>query len=375
MRFISTQQKLSQGLSITERVIGRNLALPILQNTLLSCNKKNGLLTLLSTDLEMGVEVQTSAKIEEEGSVAVPTKLLNDFVKNLPNENIEFSEKGKRIFIHCGNYQSNMKGEDASDFPLIPNPKDIPRFILNSADFLEGISSVINSVSLLDIKPEISGILIQFINKDICFTATDSFRLSEKVMKIENKNTHTDSLIVPRKVCDMIGRVFQGTSGLLHIETGDNQVIVKNNPEDAFTPRVRFVGKIIDGEYPDYEQIIPKEFRKIIEVSREGFVQRVRTAGLFSNKISEVTLWPNEEKQELRIIANDQERGDYLSAVPCKVKGTGEKISFNFQYLLDGMQNINSPNILIKMNEPTTPALIEPQEDEGFRYLIMPIRV
>lgn len=374
MKFISTQQKFNQSLSVVEKIIARNLILPILQNTLITCNQESGRVHLCSTDLEMGVEISIPVRIEEAGSVAVPTKLLTSLVKSFPNENVEFFEKNKKVTINCGNYKSNIKSEDSNDFPIIPNPEDTNGFTMSASRFLEGISSVISSASLLDIKPEISGVYVECDGKNICFAATDSFRLAEKQISYEGDEITKTRFILPRAVGDAIIRIFQIINDDISICATDNQIGIKNNPRDSFSPSVRFVGRVLSGDYPNYKEIIPRSFSTTIDVPKEEFIQRVRTASLFSNKIKEIAIQTNNKRQELEVLANNQEYGDYSSTIPCNISGEGERIVFNYQYLLDGVQNIHSHNILIKLNKSTTPVLIEPQENEGFRYLIMPIK-
>lgn len=374
MKFISTQQKLNQGLLITEKIIAKNLTLPILQNTLVSCSKKTGIVTLCSTDLEMGVEVAIIAKIEEEGSITAPTKLLSAFVKSLPNDNLEITEKNKTVVIQCAGYKSNIKTETANEFPIIPNPQNVEGIKVGVAGFVLGISSVISSASVLDIKPEIAGVYVQINENEMCFTATDSFRLAEKRVGIENKTPYIKKFILPKKVCDTLLRILQDLQGDMQIALHNNQIIMKTFPEDSFGAQIRFVGRIIDGEYPDYEQIIPSSFTTTAEIAKDEFIRRVRAASLFSNKINEVTLCLNGKKQQLEIFSNDPEYGDHLSVIPCKIKGNEEKVSFNYTYLLDGLANIRSHNILVKLNNTTSPVLIQPQENEGLKYVIMPIK-
>lgn len=374
MKFISTQQKLNHCLSIVEKIIGRHFALPILQNTRVFCSKETSSVTLCSTDLEMGVEVIASSKIETDGGITIPTKLFCNFVKNLPNENITFEENNKNIYLACADHTSIIKGESEDDFPIIPHSESDGGFTINASDFLSGLSAVVNSTSVLDIKPEITGVYIQPKEKEICFAATDSFRLSEKVIKITDKNSYFSSMILPKRICETLVRIFQGCNEMLEIQSANNQIIVKNKPEPPFSLKIRFVGRCIQGEYPNYEQIIPTKFSKSALIPKNDFLQKIRNAALFSNKISEVVIFLNSKKQKLEIQAHNQQYGDYTAETPCSVEGNDEKITLNYQYLLDGIQNISSPTIIMKANEATAPVLIEPQEKEGFLYLIMPIK-
>lgn len=377
MKFTCTQQNFLQGVSITEKIIGKIFSLPILYNILINCEKNTGCVKFSSTDLEIGIEVIVPAKIEEEGSITVPAKLLNNFIRNLPEENVEFSEKDKKVTIQCKNYKSNIKGEDAKEFPLIPDIKEDNVFTVKKDTFFTGISSVINTTSLLDIKPEISGVYIQFCEDNTLFTATDSFRLSEKIIKNHKKNPTPNNVILPHRACDIALRIFQNINNLFNIQINENQIIIKNIQENTATPKIKFVSRVINGEYPDYEQIIPNNFSTLVKIPRDELIQHIKTASLFSNKIKEIIFQIDSQKQKIDILAEDQERGDHHSVIPCKIEkseGKEEKVIFNFQYLLDGVQQVSTPMVLIKLNQPTTPVLISSTENDGFRYVLMPIK-
>jgi len=375
MKFTCTQQNFLQGLNITEKVIGKNFTLPILQNILITCVKNRGHIKLSSTDLEMGVEVIIPSKIEEEGSVTIPSRLISSFVRNLPDEKINFSEKNKKVFIRCKNYKSNIKGQDAKEFPLIPQNRDDDTFSVNARDFISGIAPVIGSVSVLDIKPEISGVFVNFKETDTCFAATDSFRLAEKKIKNNTKNTYLKKIIIPKRACDVIMRIFQDTNDTINIQASNNQITIKNSPEDRLSPKIKFVSKVIDGEYPNYEQIIPTNFKISVKVSKDELIRHIKTAGIFSSKIQEVSLKVNAKDQILEISSQDAEYGDHYSTIPCEIQGNDEKTLLNFQYLLDGIQNLNSQDISFKMNQSAMPILISSSQDDGFKYIIMPIKI
>ena len=374
MKFIITQPNLFRGLSITEKIIGRNLTLPILQNILVSCEKNKGCVRLCSTNLEIGVEVLIPAKIEQEGSITIPARLFLGLVQNLPDEKVEVSEKNNTILVQCKNYKANIKGEPAGEFPLIPSAaaSDVIR-VKNDALRL-GISSVISCASPLDVKPEITGIYTQFQKRDMCFAATDSFRLAEKKILTDTKNTHQVNVIIPKRTGEAILRVFEGAEQTLHVQTNENQLFIQNVPQDSSLPHVRLVSRVIAGEYPNYEQIIPTTFSTTVEVSRDEIVSHIKSASLFSLKVNEVRIQTNPAKQELGIESRDQECGNHSSTIPCLVQGKEVGFAFNYTYLLDGIQNIPSATIVMKCNEATTPVLITSPEGDGFRYVVMPIK-
>jgi len=375
MKFTCTQQNFLQGLNIAEKIIGKNFALPILQNILITCKQNKGYIKLSSTDLEMGVEVIIPSRIEEEGGVTVPAKLISSFVRSLPDEKINFSEKNKKVLIQCRNYKSNINGQDAREFPIIPHNQDTDTFSMNSRDFISGMAPVIGSASLLDIKPEISGVFVQFREDDVCFVATDSFRLAEKRIKNNGKSTYLKKIIIPKRACDVLMRVFQDTNDTINIQASSNQITIKNSPEGGLSPKIKFVSKIIDGEYPNYEQIIPTSFKILVKVPKEELIRHIKTAGIFSNKIHEVSLRVNAKDQVLEISSQDAEYGDHYSTIPCEIQGDDEKTILNFQYLLDGIHNLSSDDILLKMNKSVMPILISSSKNDGFKYIVMPIKI
>jgi len=376
MKFICTQQNLNKGLMICEKIISKNFTLPILQNILLNCEKNKRYIKLSSTDLEVGIEVIIPAKIEEEGSITVPAKLFNSFIKNLPQENIEVTEKNKLVSVQCKNYKSSIKGESSKEFPLIPKIENDENMIpIKSNDFFQGLSFVLNSVSILDIKPEISGAYIQFNENNITFTGTDSFRLSEKKIALNEKNKYTDKIIIPKKTGDVFLRIFQDTNEPLNIQLTDNQIFIQNAPSDTLIPKIKIVSRTVEGEYPNYEHIIPSSFLTTIKISKKDLIQHIRTAGLFSSKINDVTFKINPKKQEVNIVAKDQDSGDHFSAIPCEIEGEELEVIFNFTYLLDGLGYINSPEVEIKLNQETTPVLISSDIDKSFKYVLMPIKI
>jgi len=323
----------------------------------------------------MGVEVIVPAKIEEEGRVTVPAKLFSGLMRNFPDEKIEAAAKNNTLAIRSKNYTSNIKGESADNFPLIPSaPTEEEGCTVRAEEFFSGLSSVLGSVSTLDIKPEITGVYVQFNQDEICFVATDSFRLSEKKIPFEKKNTYLKKVIIPHKTCDTIIRVFEKSGPTLYIQISDNQIFVKNNPKDGTGAEVRFVSRVIDGEYPNYEQIIPESFSTTVQCAREEIIRHIKSAGLFSSKISEVTFRVNAQAGEIEVSSSDKEQGDYHSTLSCEGKGKEVRTICNFTYILDGIGNISSPTVSFNLNEDSTPVLISAAEDSSFRYLLMPIK-
>ncbi len=375
MKFICTQQNLTKGVTCAEKIISRNFTLPILQNILVQCEPQTGFVTFISTDLEMGLEIHIPAKVEERGAITVPAKLLSGLARSLPPENITISLKGNTLSLECKNYKSNIKGEAAGEFPLIPNSKNTDELLVKSRDFLTGLAAVVSSASGLDVKPELTGVFTQFREDSVCFAATDSFRLSEKAIPLHKKSLYIQKAIIPKKSADALLRIFEGQGEDLSLIVEDNQIFIKNKEADSSFEKIRFVSRLVDGEYPNYEQIIPSSFRTTLRVSRDEIIRHIKSASLFSQKVNEVTMYANQKKQQLEILSQDQECGDYHSVLPCEIEGEEVRLAFNANYLLDGAQGMSGPMLSIKANQEASPILISSAEYDGFRYVLMPIKI
>lgn len=374
MKFICTQQNLIKGVTCAEKVITRNFTLPILQNMLMQCEPQTGFVTFASTDLEMGLEIHISAKVEEGGAITVPAKLISGLARALPQENITISSKNNVLSLECKNYKSNIKGQGSGEFPLIPASKNTEELLIKRNDFFMGLASVAESVSGGEVKPELTGVCVQFRDDSLCFAATDSFRLSEKVIPLAEKNSYIKKVIIPKKSADAIARIFEGQGADLALSTQDNQIFIKSKEPSSALEKVRFVSRLIDSEYPSYEQIIPTSFQTTVRVPRDEIIRHVKSASLFSQKINEIALYVNQKKQQLEILSQDQEYGDYHSVLPCEIEGEEVKLAFNSGYLLDGIQGISGPTVSIQANQEASPILVSSAEYDGFRYVLMPIK-
>lgn len=373
MKFICTQSNLANGVSIVEKVVGKNFTLPILQNILIECKKNSAGVQLTATDLEVGITVTIPGKIEEEGTSTVPARLFANTVRNLPQEKVKVSEKKKEVTLTCRNYTSTLKGESANDFPLLPRLVTEKPIRTKSTELIHGISSVIHSVSYLDMKPEIAGIYTQFSDGEICFTATDSFRLAEKkVSSLTNKGMC--KIIIPRKTGELLMRIFQNFDQVLTWYMSANQLSVTNTTENPDELAVRLVSRVIDGDYPDYEKIIPQSFTTRVEVSREELIQHIKTASLFSSKVNDITLRIT-PTQQVEVTAEGNDAGHHRSTVSCSGEGKTHTLSFNYLYLLDGLSTFPSATVTLNVNEGTMPVLISAASLPDFRYIIMPIKI
>ena len=371
MKIICLQENLKRGLINISGITGKNLTLPILNNILLNTDKKQ--LKLSTTDLEMAITNQVSCKIEKEGSITIPAKLLVNFINNLPNKKIDINVKNNTVFLRCENYNSTIKGLDAKDFPIIPKIKNEPILEVDSYEFKTAMEQIIGFVSVSDIRPEISGVLFNFGNeKRIKFAATDSFRLGEKLLNIKDikiKKTDTTSIIVPYKtIQELIGIISNQENTILKISIENNQILFN-------LPETQIISRLIEGNYPNYQQLISKQFDTTVIVKREDLIKAVKIGSFFSSKINDIRFKINSKKSLIEVFSQDIELGENSSEISGEIKGKDLEIIFNHKYLLDGLNNINTEKIIIGFNGEVSPGIIKPEGKEDFVYVIMPIKL
>ncbi len=372
MKIICLQENLKKGLNIVQNIIGKNLTLPILNNILLTTEKKQ--LKLSTTDLEIAIINQVPCKIEKEGAITLPAKILVNFINTLPNKKIEISEKNNIAYLKCENYKSNIKGLTAKEFPIIPKIKNQPILEINSLKFKDALEQIINFISFSDIRPEITGILFNFSsNKKAKLVATDSFRLGEKSINLKEnkiKGSELESIIIPYKTAQELIRIIsnQEEEGLIKISIENNQILFDLN-------EIQMLSKLIEGSYPNYQQLISSQFETNILIERDDLIKAIKLSSFFSSKINDVRLKINPKKSLIEVFSQDVELGENLSELKAEIKGKDLEIVFNYKYLLDGLNSINSKKVVIGFNGEASPGIIKPEGDVSFIYVVMPIKL
>ncbi len=366
MKLFCTQENLNKGLSLVSYLVNKNANLPILNNVLLKANK-NGL-TLITTNLEIGIKVFVRGKVEEEGAFTVDAKLLNSFISLLPRENIEITLKEKTLNIKNKNQEANISGLDAEDFPLIPEIEKENEIEIITKELRDAINQTIFAASTDNSRAEINAVNFSFKPKELTIAATDSYRLTEKKINI-NSNKEID-LIIPLKTVQELSRILNEEDGQkINIYFNENQIMfVLDN--------IELVSRVIDSKYPDYKQIVPQEFITSITCDVSRLVPIIKSVSLFCKQgINDINLVFDKNKQELEVFTTSSKKGSKdVAKVPVKITGESNDIVFNYRYLLDGLNNINSKEIIININNSKSPGLLKPKEEQGYIYLIMPIK-
>lgn len=376
MKLSCTQTNFCKALNITEKAISKTSVLPILANILLETDK--GRLKLSATDLEIGIIHWIGAQVQEQGSITVPAHLLSSFVHSLPDKKINLSVRHNALNIKCESSKANIKGLGAKDFPLIPKIEEKPLTVLSIPALYRAFSQVVPAVAVSQTRPEISGVLMVFGDKEVKIVATDSYRLAEKRIQNYNKKKISQpvSFIVPSKTVYELIRIFSEQEGEVEVVLAENQVLFRLD-------NLHLVSRLIEGQYPDYEQIIPKTSKTRALAATNQLLTAIKSASLFADRTDEIKLSFKSSGRNaiLRVKAESGEKGSNVSEVKIKLDGTSNIITFNYRYLLDGLQNILTDFVEFQVNDDKTPAILKPfaepnkrPKDKDYLYLIMPIK-
>jgi DNA polymerase-3 subunit beta len=383
MKMFCTQENLNKGLNIVAHIASKNVNLPILNNVLLKTSGK--ILKLYASNLEIGITSLVRGKIEQEGEFVAEAKVLADYVGLLPNDNIELLVDKNGLRIICGNHNTQINGSSASEFPAIPTIEKKNGYKIAANTLKEALQQVVFAASMSDIRPEISGVLFAITGPKLTLTTTDSYRLAEKSIDItaNEEGCKTEGVIVPLRTAQEMLRILsmgedvltlddeQGGGGVnLYIE--DSQILLESN-------NTELISKLVEGQYPDYKQIIPQDFKTNIIISRDELQRAVKAASLFTRSgVYDILLKINVDKNELEIFSENAQVGKNSIKISVKASGDDNEMVLNFKYLLDGLQSMSTDQVSIDIVDDATPCVVRPYKNEGIDknhlYLIMPIR-
>lgn len=381
MKLSCTQENLNQILNIVSHIAVKNANLPILSNILIKAENKN--LIISATNLEIGVTANVRSKIEADGEFSIDARLFSNYISFLPKERIDMNLNGDEINIICQKQKTKIKGQSGSDFPLIPKIDKEKPYIVSANKLKEAIYSVLFAASNSDIRPEISGIFMGFFKDNLILAATDSYRLAErKIIYIENNKIKEvdqfdgEKIIIPTKTLQEVSRIlgsFKDESGidvndLVEIYIGESQIIFNYNG-------IELVSRLIEGQYPEYGQIIPNNLLSKIKINTTDLIKAVKTSSLFAkNGIFDVKMDFKSSTNQLIITSSSSQTGENISSLDMEKTGPGEEIVLNYKYLLDGLQNINSDYIYFEIGDNNSPLVMKPDINIEYLYIIMPIR-
>lgn len=362
MKITVLQSDLSSKLNVVSRFTSSRASLPILSNILLRVIGSK--LIIQATNLEMSISTQIGAQVKEDGEITLASKTFSDLISSFGNNKIEIEVNGELANITSSGSKATLTGINTSEFPIIPDKMEEKFISLGNKEFKEALNQVLFSASPDDTRPALSGVLI--INDSL--VTSDGFRLSKKELNLK-VNKIDQKLILPKATMIEISKIIKENNKAIEFthKEKENQVLFQIG-EYIISSRV------VDGEYPNFEKIIPVSSRIIVDLSKEDLVSSLKTISVIAREGANIAEFEF-NSSGLNIKSQNPKGGIGESHVPAKVTGGSLAISYNYKYLLDFLNAINGDNVKIELNDSNSPGVFKEVGDESYLHLIMPVRV
>jgi len=358
------KEKLSYAISKAERVTGKNITLPILSCVLLEAH--DSLLTIKATNLDLGIEITLPVKVIKPGKTAVSGSVLYNFISNITNDkNITLELVNDNLKISTKHTNSIIKAFPVDDFPNIPKVSKEKTFNFNVPGLIKGFKSVMYSSSVSTIRPVLSSIFLSSEEDGVVFVATDSFRLSEKRIGVK-KHKEFSQILIPFKNAGEIIRTLEDIKDDVVVCLNENQISFSYND-------IYITSRVIDGVFPDYKQIIPKETKTEAIVLKQDLISGLRISNIFSDKFSQVTFNVKPKEKVFEITTKNMDIGENINNIDAVITGEELTISFNYKYIIDCFQSIDSDSVSLSFSDTNKPMVVRGVGDKSFLYLVMPM--
>lgn len=359
-------ENIKSAVVLAERTTSKNQTLPILSSIFIGAEKDK--IKIRSTNLETALEIDVSGKIQEAGSVIIPAKALSLFLSNISGDQVLMESKKNNFYIKTKTTETTIRGYPPEDFPIFPKTESTDKFKVFGVEIKDAISSVILAASVSDIKPELASVFFNIFKNTIKIAATDSFRLAEKI--ITSKNFYSEkqiSFLIPQKTISEIARLLDKYAGEVEFGLNKNQITI-------LLPGAKFISRLTEGNFPDYDQIIPKTFKTTAVAKKSDFLANIKLASIFTGRLNDLTISFRPEKKSIFISTSNSESGEHSSFIDASIQGEETTMKFNWKYLLDGASEINNEYISFQLNNDQSPLFMKGKGDNSYFYLAMPMR-
>ncbi len=376
MKVIVLQENLARGLSIVSRAVSPRSTLPVLSNILIASDE--GRLRLSATNLELGITCWIPARIDQEGSTTVPSRTLSDLINTLPADQVQLTLDAQTQSLHVqgGTSNNDIKCIDAQEFPPLPVPDMDGAVQVNVADFKEMIQQVTFAASTDEARPVLMGVLVTVEKDQITMAAADGFRLAVRKATLSNAMPSPISAIIPARALNELARVAGDGEESIYM------VMPKGRGQVLFRVKdVEVVSQLIDGTFPDYHQIIPRNYKSRTLVSTNAMLKACKQAEIFAREGSNVARLDIKPAQsdmqpsEVEISATSEETGKNETIVEATVDGGGMLIAFNVKFLREALEAVKTPNVAMETSGPNAPGVIRPVGNDEYIQVIMPMHL
>ncbi len=374
MKVSCLQDNLAKGLSIVGRAVSTRSTLPVLANVLVATD--HGRLRLSATNLEIVITCWVGAKVQEEGAITIPARTLTDLVNALPQDQVDLklNETTQTVHVSCLRTQANIKGIDAQEFPLVPDPDKENQIRLEADVFKQMINQVSFAAASDDARPTLTGVSTTFSGSEVLMAATDGFRLSLRSAHIPGYVEEPFSVIIPARALTDVARIIDDDLEAVYISLpkGRNQIIFNMD-------NVVLVSQLIDGTFPDYQPIVPTKKNTRTVVNTAEFRKACKTADIFareSSNTARISVDPGEGMAPAfaTIVATSTETGDNEAQIEASVEGQPIEIAFNVKYMTEVLNVIETPQVALETTSAMEPGVVKPVGDNDFVHIIMPMQ-
>lgn len=363
MKFESTTEQLLSAVSLASRFVEKRANLPVLASILLIAEK--GRLILRATNLECGVEITAQAKVLEEGIAAIPGSVLAGFLGNARGKTVSAHLSGGTLKMETERASASIKTVPHEDFPILPQVAATTSLTVKAADLSKLIRCVAYCASTSAIKPELQSVLVYGEGGKLLAAATDSFRLAEKSVSLRSQGS-VPQLLIPARNAVELNRILESANGDVEIYYNEHQI-------SAHIGSVYYTSRLIDGSFPNYRQIVPKEFATEAVVLREDMSGALKSLSLFADKLAQVSLAVEPSKKAVLLTSRNPDVGEQISTLRATISGEGATMNFNGRYLADSLQAVTGESVRLSSNGPGKPLLVKDAGDDSFFYLAMPM--
>ena len=393
MKFICSQKSLLNGIQIVQKGISNKIGLPIYDGILFESSSDNKI-HLFATDLEIGIDCYIPAQVIENGSIVIPNKIISELIRKFPTGNIEIESLDNNIVIKENSSNYKILAFSSEEFSNFPEMEIKSKIKINQKLFKESIQQVIFSTSKDENRSFLNGALFKIMDNKIEIVTTDSHRLSLKTINNKDiKKISADNLInnieviIPYRALSELSKLLLDDEEVFaEIRVGEKQILFilfPNNPKNS----IRLYSRLIEGQFPDYHQILPNSFKTEIKIDTNEFRDKMERISLLARedlnivKIKTVNTEEDteedlgEERKEIILKAESSDIGEAFEKVPCLKKGEDIVITFNSKYILDVLRIIKTDNTIIKLNDPLNPVIINPEKDKNYLYILMPLKM
>ena len=373
MKLSCLQENLNKGLGIIGRAVASRTTLPITQNVLLTTDQSQ--LKLAATNLEIAISCWIGAKIENEGSITIPARVLTEFVGSLPSDIISLDLKHHTLEIKCGRYEARINGLDAADFPPIPQVGDDFSTKVKAEDLKLAISQVAFAAATEESRPVLTGVQTEFEGSKLTMAAADGFRLAVHRANLIEPVKEKVAMIIPAKAYHELNRLMGNEDQEIEITLNSqkSQVLFK-------LKGIEMVSQLIQGAFPNYSQLIPQTYGTKARIDVAEFLRAIKMAAIFARDgsgIARVIVTPGAtvEAGKITISARADEIGDNIGEIDALVDGEAAKIAFNARYLADVLAVVKQAQVSLEVSTPSNPGVIRPVGTDNYDHVVMPMFV